>query len=144
MQKKDDKKRRLEDKVMPAESVISPNTRFKGKISGDDTVRIAGHFEGEINCEQLVKIDIGGIVVGTISSNCVIIEGELNGTIDSAKHVEIRTEGRAIGNIITDKIAIAEGCFIRGEINMPEKGKKPISFVEKRGIKDKRDTSKEE
>jgi len=144
MQKKDDKKRRLEDKVGPAESVISPNTRFKGKISGDDTVRIAGHFEGEINCEQLVKIDIGGIVVGTISSNCVIIKGELNGNIDSAKHVEIRSEGRAIGNITTDEIAIAEGSFVRGEINMPEKGKKPVSFEEKRGIKDKRDTSEEE
>jgi len=144
MQKKDDKKRRREDNIGPTESVISPNTRFKGKISGDDIVRISGHFEGDIKCEQLVKIDIGGIVVGTISSNCVIIEGELNGNIDSAKHVEIRSEGRAIGNITTDEIAIAEGSFVRGEINMPEKNKKVVSFIEKRNRGVHRDTSEEE
>ncbi|NQT80038.1 MAG: polymer-forming cytoskeletal protein [Candidatus Aminicenantes bacterium] len=144
MSKKEEKKRRREDKAIPSESVIASNTRFKGNINADDTVRIAGHLEGDIQCEQLVRIDIGGIVVGTINSALVIIEGELNGNIESAKQVEIRSEGRAIGNIKTDELAIAEGSYIRGEINMSEKGKKPVSFVEKRDSGDQSNSSEEE
>ena len=142
MQKKE--KRRREDKAIPSESVIASNTRFKGNISADDTVRIAGHFEGDIQCEQLVRIDIGGIVVGIINSALVIIEGELNGNIESAKKVEVRSEGRAIGNITTEELAIAEGSYIRGEINMSEKGKKPVSFIEKRDSGDQSSNSEEE
>jgi len=39
----------------------------------------------------------------------VIINGELNGNIDSAEHVELSAECRMIGNINTGKIAIADG-----------------------------------
>lgn len=144
MSKKEERKRRREDEAIHSESVIASNTRFKGNINADDSVRIAGHFEGDIQCEQLVRIDIGGIVVGSINSALVIIEGELNGNIESAKQVEIRSEGRAIGNIKTDELAIAEGSYIRGEINMSEKGKKPVSFVEKRDSGDQNNSSEEE
>lgn len=144
MNKREDKKRRLEDKIGPIESVIAPNTRFKGKISGQDTIRIAGHFEGDVKCEQMVKIDQGGTLNGTINSTYVIIEGELKGNIDSAEHVEIRTDGRVLGNIHTKQIAIAEGSFIHGEIRMPDKEETPVSFVEKRESREKKETAEKE
>lgn len=143
MQKKDDKKRRLEDKVGPPESVIAPNTKFKGTIKGYDSVRISGLFNGKINCEQLVKIDKGGKVVGTINSAGVIIEGEIKGDIISAEHVEIRSEGHVIGNITTNKIAVAEGSFFQGEIQMPGKEDKPFSFIEKRNSGDQHNNQNE-
>lgn len=143
MNKKEDKKRRLEDKIGPIETIIAPNTKLKGKIRGKDSIRIAGRFEGDIKCEQLVKIEQGGKLSGTIISNCVIIEGELKGNIDSAEHVEIRTDGRVVGNIITNQIAIAEGSFIQGEIRMPEKEDQPISFVEKRNSEKKKGAEEE-
>lgn len=143
MHKKDDKKRRLEDKMGPPESIIAPNTKFKGTIKGHDSVCISGHFDGKINCEQLVKIDKGGKIVGTINSTYVIVEGELKGNVSSAKHVEIRSEGRIIGNINTEQIAIAEGSFFQGEIQMPEREDKTVSFVEKRISRAKQDNQDE-
>jgi cytoskeletal protein CcmA (bactofilin family) len=114
MPKKEEKRRRLEDKIGPIESVIASNTKFKGKINAQDNVLISGKFSGDIQCEQLVKIDSGGKVKGTVSSTYIIIEGELKGDIQSAEHVEIRQGGRVIGNINTAEIAIAEGSFIQG------------------------------
>ena len=132
LKKKDNKKRRLEDKVGSTESIIAPGAKFKGIISGHASVRISGHFEGEINSEQLVWVEKEGRIDGTINSPFVIIEGEIKGNIESAEHVEFRTEGRVIGNINTAIITIAEGGFINGKIQMPRKEDKPISFVEKR------------
>jgi len=132
LKKKDNKKRRLEDKVGSTESIIAPGTKFKGTINGHDSVRISGHFEGKINSEQLIWIEKGGRIKGTINSPFVIIEGEIKGDIESAEHVELRTKGRVIGNINTAIIAIAEGGSFNGEIQMPKNKDKSISFVEKR------------
>jgi cytoskeletal protein CcmA (bactofilin family) len=46
---KDDKKRGLEDKAGPTESVVAPSAKFTGTISGPDSLRVSGKFEGEID-----------------------------------------------------------------------------------------------
>lgn len=143
MTKKEEKKRRFEDKIGPIDSVIAVNTTFKGKISGQDSVEIAGHFRGDINCEKLVKIAEGGKIKGKINSTYVIIEGELDGNIESADYVELRDDAHVVGNINTVNIAIAEGSFIQGEIKTPEKDISPISFVEKRGNEEHQETDTE-
>lgn len=144
MPKREDKQRRLEDRIGPIESVIASKTTFKGKIKSEDSVQISGNFRGDIKCEQLVKINKGGKIKGTIDSTYVIIEGELDGNIETADYVEIRAEGRIVGNINTADIAIAEGSFIQGEIKMPDKDEGPLSFVEKRGEEEQQETGEEE
>ena len=132
MKKKEDEKRRLEDKIGSAVSIIAPSTKFKGTIMGQDTLFISGHFKGEIKCEGLVRVDKQGRIEGMINSPYVIIEGEIKGDIKSAEHVELREEARVVGNINTAKIVMAEGCTLQGEVQMPKEGDKPFVFVEKR------------
>lgn len=141
MLKIDLKKRRLEDKVGPTQSIVAPSTKFKGSINGPDSVRISGQFEGDIYIERLVRLAKGGSIDGTIRAPYVIIEGELNGNIESAEHVEIRNDARMVGNINSAKIAIAEGSYFQGEIKMPRKEDEPIIFVEKRKIEEQQDNN---
>ena len=56
--KKDQK--RMEDRDGQRATVIAPNTKFEGTISGQDTIRIAGNFEGEITCENMLWVEKGG------------------------------------------------------------------------------------
>lgn len=128
------KKRRLEDKIGSGESIIAERTKFKGTVSGTESVRVAGRFEGNIKSEQLVWIQKEGSIKGDVDSRHVIIEGKLIGDIKGAEHVEIRAEAQVTGNIQTHKIAMAEGSFFKGEIQMPRDVDKPIHFVEKRQV----------
>jgi len=132
MKKKEDKQRRLEDKTGSILSIIAPSTKFKGTLSGSDSLLIAGHFKGDIKCDGLVRVDREGRIQGTINSPYVIVEGEINGDIMSAEHVELRAGARVIGNINTVKIVMAEGCIVQGEVQTPREGDKPFVFVEKR------------
>jgi cytoskeletal protein CcmA (bactofilin family) len=127
-------KRRIEDKVGPEESFVAPSTKFIGNISGTEGVRVSGHLKGNIQSNGLVWIQRGGKIDGNIKSQFAIIEGVLNGDINSAEHVELRTEAHVIGNIHTARIAIAEGSFFKGEIHMPNKEASPIRFAEKRDV----------
>jgi cytoskeletal protein CcmA (bactofilin family) len=133
---KDDKKRRMEDIAGPVTSIVAPNSIFKGTFQGEETILISGRFEGEVKSREMVRIDKTGKVEGPVESPHVIIEGELIGDIRSAEHVELRSESRITGNVMTKKIAVAEGCLFKGEIQMPSKTDHPISFVEKRNKKE--------
>ncbi len=132
MKKKEDKQRRVEDKTGSILSIIAPSTKFKGTLSGSDSLLIAGQLKGEIKCDSLVRIDREGKIQGIINSPYVIVEGEINGDIVSAEHVELRAGARVVGNINTAKIVMAEGCILQGEVQMPKEGDKPFVFVEKR------------
>ena len=132
MKKKEEEKRRLEDKIGSAVTIIAPGTKFKGTIKGQDTLFISGHFKGEINCDGLVRVDKQGKIEGTINSPYVIIEGEIKGDIQMAEHVELRAGARVVGNISTVKIVMAEGCIVQGEVQMSIEEDKPTVFVEKR------------
>jgi cytoskeletal protein CcmA (bactofilin family) len=126
------KKKRLEDKAGEENSLIAKNSRFIGKISGTEGLLVSGHLKGDVKSERLVWIQKEGKIIGNIECSYIIIEGDLEGNIKSAEHVELRSQARVTGNIQTRKIAMAEGSFFRGEIHMPSKEDKPISFVEKR------------
>ena len=111
----------LEDEVGSAVTVIASNTRFTGKIKGEDTLRISGYFKGEIDCKRMVWVDRTGKIEGTVTARRVIIEGEINGNIESANHVELRSNGRMIGDINADKISVAKGCLFDGQARILKK-----------------------
>ena len=105
----------LEDEVGSAVTVIASNTRFTGKIKGEDTLRISGYFKGEIDCKRMVWVDKTGKIEGTVTARRVIIEGEINGNIESSNHVELRSNGRMTGDINAVKITVAKGCIFDGQ-----------------------------
>ena len=111
----------LEDEVGSAVTVIASNTRFTGKIKAEDTLRISGYFKGEIDCKRMVWVDKTGKIEGTVYARRVIIEGKISGKIESADNVELRSNGRMIGDINAAKITVAKGCLFDGQARILRK-----------------------
>jgi len=125
-------KKRLEDRDGQRATVIASNTKFEGAISGQDTIRIAGSFKGEITCESMLWVEKGGKMNGPVNARWVIIEGEINGDVEATEQIELRSEGRVIGDISAAKIAIAQGCFFDGKARTLNIKDTPYTFMEKR------------
>jgi len=111
----------LEEEVGSAVTVIAPNTRFTGNIKVEDTLRISGCFKGEIDCKKMVWVEKTGRIEGTVNARRVIIEGEISGKIKSADHVDLRSNGRMIGDINAAKITVAKGCIFDGQARILKK-----------------------
>lgn len=101
--------------IGPAVTVIAPDTLFKGTVTGEDTLRVSGTVQGDIDCRRMVWVDQSGCVNGQITARRVIIEGQVTGDIQSAERVEIRSNGKMTGNIYAANITIDQGCFFDGE-----------------------------
>jgi cytoskeletal protein CcmA (bactofilin family) len=131
-QAQEEKYRRLEDRVDPNESVISAQSTFKGEISGQAGAHILGTLEGDIHAEGMVRAGKTAKIKGNIHSPYIILEGELEGNILSARQVELRTRAKMRGSIETEMLAIADGCFFEGQIKMATPEAQPIRFKERR------------
>jgi len=55
----------------------------------------------------------------------VIVLGEVTGNVTASEKVDIRDNGSVDGDIISPRVAIAEGAHFRGSVDMQRKGGAP-------------------
>ncbi len=108
------------------EAVLSRDLRFKGQITGDDSLYINGIFEGSIYLPgQRVTIGENGQVISSISNMhaCItareiVIMGTMSGDITASDRVEVRAEGKMTGDIRTPRISIEDGALFQGAVDL--------------------------
>jgi cytoskeletal protein CcmA (bactofilin family) len=123
--------RRLAD-AHDAATVIGPKILIKGEISGEDTIELAGTLEGSARTTGLVRVRNTGRVVGDISAGRLVVEGEVEGGTLQAERIEIGVSARVRAALRSQSVAIAEGAFFEGNVDMDGPTTAPTSFTEKR------------
>jgi cytoskeletal protein CcmA (bactofilin family) len=111
--------RRIErDLVNIGKSVV-----IKGELSGSEDLTIEGHVEGKIELkDHLLTIGPNGRIKAQIFAKTVIVLGEVNGNVSASEKVDIRDGGSVDGDIVSPRVAIAEGAHFRGSVDMQKKG----------------------
>jgi cytoskeletal protein CcmA (bactofilin family) len=126
--------RRFTDSQDRPGTVIGAGIQIKGEITGGDSVDIAGSLEGSSRVEGFFLVREGGRVVGPISAADVIVEGQVEGTLIEGRKVEIGAASRVKAQIKASVVAIAEGAYFEGQIDMSgEEGETArLAFRERR------------
>ena len=111
--------RRIErDLVNIGKSVV-----IKGELSGSEDLTIEGHVEGKIELkDHLLTIGPNGRIKAAVFAKAVIVLGEVNGNVTASEKVDIRDGGSVDGDIVSPRVAIAEGAHFRGSVDMQKKG----------------------
>ncbi len=103
-------------RVDSKESLISAGLTIEGKIQGSGHVRIAGHFNGDVQVEGNLTIEPGAKVTGQVRANTVVVGGELEGNIDAASRVELLETGMLTGDLKAASLTVAAGSRMRGRV----------------------------
>jgi len=116
--------RRIErDMVNIGKSVV-----IKGELNGSEDLTIEGHVEGKIELkDHVLTIGPNGKIKAQVFAKAVIVLGEVNGNVTATEKVDIRDGGSVDGDIISPRVAIAEGAHFRGSVDMQRKGGQPIA-----------------
>lgn len=105
-------------------------TEFKGDLRFKGSFRIDGRFKGKIDSDSILIIGEHGRVDADIKVGYLIISGEIKGNIQARQKVEIHTNGRVIGTIVTPKLVVEEGAYL--EANCQTTDKAPQTLPEKK------------
>jgi cytoskeletal protein CcmA (bactofilin family) len=90
---------------------------IKGELSGSEDLTLYGHMEGSIRVpEHTLTIGPDADIRAEISAKALVIMGTVTGNVTAAEKVDIRSTGTLVGDLVSPRIAIADGGSIRGKV----------------------------
>ena len=102
---------------------IGKSVVIKGELNGSEDLTIEGQVEGTIQLrDHVLTIGPNGKIKAQVFAKAVIILGEVTGNVTASEKVDIRDAGSVDGDIISPRVAIAEGAHFRGSVDMQRKG----------------------
>jgi cytoskeletal protein CcmA (bactofilin family) len=125
--------RRAKERGGGVESVIAADLQVEGKIVGAGNVRMAGRFKGDVHVDGNFRIDAGARLDGHVRASVVVVGGELEGNIDTAKHVDVLETGVIVGDVKAGSITVASGSRMRGHVEFGWGDEKALGAVEIKG-----------
>jgi cytoskeletal protein CcmA (bactofilin family) len=102
---------------------IGKSVVIKGELNGSEDLTIEGHVEGKIELrDHVLTIGPNGKIKAEIFAKAVIVLGEVAGNVSATEKVDIRDRGTVDGDIVSPRVAIAEGAHFRGSVDMGRGG----------------------
>jgi cytoskeletal protein CcmA (bactofilin family) len=102
---------------------IDKSLEVKGAVMGSESLYIDGKVTGTIYLPgSRVTVGRNGQVAADINAREVVVLGVVHGNVDASDRVNISSEGCLIGDVITQRVSIAEGAFFKGIIDIHTPG----------------------
>ena len=101
------------------QTILGQSIALHGEISGKEDLLIEGQLEGTINLpDHCVTVGSHGEVKAEVHARQVIVLGALTGNITASEKVEIRKTGQVVGDLVAAAVAIEDGAFFKGSIDI--------------------------
>jgi|SRR5215467_13051066 len=94
---------------------------IKGELSGSEDLTLQGQMEGKISLpDHTLTIGAQADVKADITAKAVVVIGKVTGRVTAKDKIDIRSTGTIVGDIVSPRLAIAEGGSLRGKVEMPQ------------------------
>jgi len=101
------------------QATIGRTLVIKGEVSGAEALYIDGRVEGKISLPgNRVTIGRNGQVAANITAKELVIMGKVQGNVECADRLDIRSEGSLTGDVITLRISVEDGAILKGGIEV--------------------------
>lgn len=100
-------------------ALIGRSVIIKGELSGSEDLYIDGQVEGNIEMRgNNLTVGPNGQVRANVNAKGVVIQGKLEGNIQASERAELKKSAIAVGDILTQRVAIEEGAYFKGKIEI--------------------------
>jgi cytoskeletal protein CcmA (bactofilin family) len=112
---------------------IGKSVVIKGELSGSEDLYIDGQVSGSIDLHgNSLTIGPNGQVQADIKARGVIIQGKLEGNVQASDRLELRKSAIMMGDIVTERIAIEDGAYLKGKVDIQKETAKAEVKMESR------------
>jgi cytoskeletal protein CcmA (bactofilin family) len=113
-------------------TVMAEGLKIEGSVTAEGLVEVNGQIEGEIHCISLV-VSRGAQVAGTIAAERVVVDGSVEGPIQSGE-VVLRSHAHVVGDIHHQSLAVEKGAYFEGRSVQANgsNGSQPVRSVRRR------------
>jgi cytoskeletal protein CcmA (bactofilin family) len=107
---------------------IGKSVVIKGELSGSEDLYVDGTVEGTIQLQgNNLVIGPNGHVHADVNAKGVVIQGKMEGNIRASERAELLKTAVIVGDIATQRIAIEDGAYFKGKVEIQKEAAKPNS-----------------
>jgi cytoskeletal protein CcmA (bactofilin family) len=107
---------------------IGKTILIKGEVSGNEDIYVDGQIEGSVQLlGNSLTIGPNGRVHASVAAKNVTVGGSLEGNIQTSERTEMRKTAVVNGDVQTRRIAIEEGAFFKGKLEILTENKPSAS-----------------
>lgn len=98
---------------------IGKSVTIKGELSGSEDIYLDGQIEGTIQLAgNSVTVGPNGRVKANITAKNLTVGGTLDGNVHASERTELRKTAVVNGDVQTRRIAIEEGAYFKGKLEI--------------------------
>lgn len=105
-------------KMAETTAILGKETVFEGKLVFHGTIRVDGHFKGEIVSDGTLIVGQEAMIEADMQVSYVVISGEIHGNILADQRVDLKAPAKVFGNIQAPVVVIDEGVIFEGMTRM--------------------------
>jgi cytoskeletal protein CcmA (bactofilin family) len=107
---------------------IGKSVVIKGELSGSEDLYVDGVVEGTVELQgNNLVIGPNGQVRANVNAKGVVVQGKLEGNIRASERSELRKSAVVVGDIFTQRVAIEDGAYFKGKVDIQRETAKPSS-----------------
>ena len=101
-----------------ANTVIGSSIVIEGEISSDEALVVQGTIRGKVALSESMFVENSATVEADVEAEAVEVSGVLTGNVEANSRVEIKADGKMVGDVKSPRILIADGALFKGSIDM--------------------------
>ena len=107
---------------------IGKTVSIRGDISGSEELYVDGQVEGSIQLSgNVVTVGPNGRIRANINAKSVVVSGTVEGNIQVTERTEMRKSAVVTGDVQTRRIAIEEGAYFKGKLEILQESRPQVS-----------------
>jgi cytoskeletal protein CcmA (bactofilin family) len=104
---------------------IGKSVVIKGELSGSEDLYVDGQVEGTIALKNYsLTVGPNGQIKASIEAKGIVVQGKLEGNVHASDRVDLRKSAVVAGDIVTQRISIEEGAYLKGKVDIQGKAEK--------------------
>lgn len=103
----------------PVDTLISPNCTIDGDVKTQNSIKIDGQVNGNVEATGQVVVGEKGVVKGDVRCADLLVYGRLEGNV-YVDRVQLKPSAVILGNIETETLEVDSGARYQGNVVMKE------------------------
>lgn len=99
-------------------TIIAIGTTVVGDVASEGIVKVEGTVEGTVRAGTQLLVAPGAVIRGDVYGSEIVAGGEIRGGVNAGERVEIQAGAIVDGDIRTQRLHIADGGRVNGQITM--------------------------
>ncbi len=101
-----------------AKTVIGSSITIDGEVNSEESVVVQGSVKGKLSSKDSLFVENSATVQADVDAATVEISGTVTGNVSAGARLEIKADGKMVGDVKAPRILIADGALFKGNIDM--------------------------